>query len=87
MLARVDAVPGWDPDAPGPGFLYLYTSDLDGLRQRLIGLGFEAGEIGGGAPGPDRELCVRDPDGHGHMVAELWDESIGSDPRPRLDAP
>ena len=61
--------------------------DLDGLRQRLIGLGFEAGEIGGGAPGPDRELCVRDPHGHGHMVAELWDESIGSDPRPRLDAP
>lgn len=86
MLARVDAVPERDPDAPGPGFLYL-SSDLEAFRRRLIDLGIEAGEICGGAPGPDRELCVRDPDGHGHMVAELWNESIGSAPRPRPDAP
>lgn len=24
-----------------------------------------------GRPGPDREMCIVDPDGHGHMVAEL----------------
>jgi hypothetical protein len=82
MLARVDEVPVRDPDRPGPGFLYLYTPDLDDFRERLINAGFEPGEIAEGpGPGPNRELCVRDPDGHGHMVAELWAGSAGRDPR------
>lgn len=81
MLARVDEVPARDPDAPSAGFLYLYTPDLDGFRERLIDAGFDPVEIEEGpGPGPNREMCVRDPDGHGHMVAELWDGSAGRDP-------
>jgi catechol 2,3-dioxygenase-like lactoylglutathione lyase family enzyme len=79
MLARVDDLPAREADLPGPGFLYLYTPDLDAFRERLIAAGFDPGEIEDGRPGPDRELCVRDPDGHGHMVAETED-SIGSEP-------
>jgi hypothetical protein len=75
-------VPSRDPDEPGPGFLYLYTPDLDAFRARLVRRGIDAGEIQEGpGPGPNREVCVRDPDGHGHMVAELWDGSVARDPR------
>lgn len=82
MLARVDEVPETGPDAPTPGFLYLYTSDLEGLRARLLAAGHRADEIGPGpGPGPTRQMCVRDPDGHGHMVAELFEGSVGRDPR------
>lgn len=82
MLARVDEVPETGPGAPTPGFLYLYTHDLEALRERLRSIGIEPGEIEDGpGPGPNRELCVRDPDGHGHIVAELWPESVGRDPR------
>ena len=81
MLARVDEVPSPDSDAPSAGFLYLYTPDLDRFRERLISAGFEPLEIEEGpGPGPNREMCVRDPDGHGHMVAELWEGSAGRDP-------
>jgi catechol 2,3-dioxygenase-like lactoylglutathione lyase family enzyme len=83
MLARVDEAPEPGPDVQTPGFLYLYTHDLVALRKRLLELRFEADEIEDGpGPGPNRQMCVRDPDGHGHMVAELWPESIGNDPRP-----
>jgi len=85
MLARVDVVPQTGPDAPTPGFLYLYTSDLDALRARLVARGIAVDEIEEGpGPGPNRQLCVRDPDGHGHMVAELFEGSVGRDPRPLL---
>lgn len=88
MLARVDAVPSRDPDEPGPGFLYLYTPDLDAFRARLVRRGIDAGEIQEGpGPGPNREVCVRDPDGHGHMVAELWEGSVARDPRARKVRP
>jgi catechol 2,3-dioxygenase-like lactoylglutathione lyase family enzyme len=81
MLARVDEVPETGPDAPTPGFLYLYTSDLEELRSRLIEAGHRADEIEDGpGPGPNRQMCVRDPDGHGHMVAELFEGSVGHDP-------
>jgi catechol 2,3-dioxygenase-like lactoylglutathione lyase family enzyme len=77
MLARVDRVSELDPDQPTPGFLYLYTPDLHAFRKRLLEHGIEAGEITDGpGPGPNREMCLRDPDGHGHMVAELWPGSI-----------
>jgi catechol 2,3-dioxygenase-like lactoylglutathione lyase family enzyme len=81
MLARVDSVPETGPDAPPPGFLYLYTRDLDALRDRLAGRGFDVREIEDGRPGPDCELCVIDPDGHSHMVAELFEGSVGGDPQ------
>jgi catechol 2,3-dioxygenase-like lactoylglutathione lyase family enzyme len=77
MLARVDRPSERDEDRPTPGFLYLYTPDLDALRKRLLEHGIEAGEITDGpGPAPNREMCVHDPDGHGHMVAELWRGSI-----------
>ncbi len=60
---------------------YLYARNIDALREPLIKRGFEAGEIRDGSPGPRRELCIRDPDGHGHMVAELAESSIAGDPR------
>ena len=81
MLARADREPDSDRESRGPGFLYLYTPDLDAFRERLIRAGTEPGEIEDGpGPGPNRQLCVIDPDGHGHMVAELWDGSVGRDP-------
>jgi catechol 2,3-dioxygenase-like lactoylglutathione lyase family enzyme len=82
MLARVDEVPRWYPDESSPGFLYLYTADIGAFRRELQGRGIEVGEIEDGpGPGPTRQLCVRDPDGHGHMVAELFEGSVGSAPR------
>jgi catechol 2,3-dioxygenase-like lactoylglutathione lyase family enzyme len=83
MLARVDAVPIWDPDETNPGFLYLYTRDIEAFRRELLRRGIEPGEIEEGpGPGPSRQLCVRDPDGHGHIVAELFEGSVGSEPPP-----
>jgi catechol 2,3-dioxygenase-like lactoylglutathione lyase family enzyme len=79
--ANVDEVPVWDPDESSPGFLYLYTRDIEAFRRELLRRGIEAGEIEDGpGPGPNRQLCVRDPDGHGHMVAELFEGSVGSEP-------
>jgi catechol 2,3-dioxygenase-like lactoylglutathione lyase family enzyme len=81
MLARVDEVPTWDPDESSPGFLYLYTQDIEAFRRQLQRRGIEPGEIEEGpGPAPSRQLCVRDPDGHGHMVAELFEGSVGSEP-------
>jgi catechol 2,3-dioxygenase-like lactoylglutathione lyase family enzyme len=83
MLARVDRPSERDPDRPAPGFLYLYTQDLDAFRKRLLEHGIEPGEVTDGpGPGPNREMCVRDPDGHGHMVAELWPGSIAGRSQP-----
>jgi len=82
MLARVDEVPDTGPDARTPGFLYLYTSDLEALRARLLAAGHHADGIEDGpGPGPNRQMCVRDRDGHGHghTVAELFDGSVGRD--------
>jgi catechol 2,3-dioxygenase-like lactoylglutathione lyase family enzyme len=82
MLARVDEMPDTGPDAPTPGYLYLYTDDLERLRLRLLEAGHEADAIEDGpGPAPNRQMCVRDPDGHAHMVAELFEGSIASDPR------
>jgi catechol 2,3-dioxygenase-like lactoylglutathione lyase family enzyme len=81
MLARVEEAPDTGRDARTPGFLYLYTSGVEVLRERLLGAGHYADEIEDGpGPGPNRQMCVRDPDGHGHMVAELFEGSVGRDP-------
>lgn len=79
MLARVDELPEPDPGHGGAGFLYLYARSLDALRARLLQRGYEPGQIADGSPGPRREMCVRGPDGHGHMVAEVSQSSIASD--------
>jgi len=81
MLARVDDVPETGTDAATPGFLYLYTPNLEALRQGLIHRGIDTDDIEDGpGPGPNRQLCVRDPDGHGHMITELFEGSVGRDP-------
>jgi catechol 2,3-dioxygenase-like lactoylglutathione lyase family enzyme len=81
MLARVDEVPETGTNPQAPGFLYLYTSNLGALRERLVVLGYHADEIEEGpGPGPNRQMCVRDPDGHSHMVTELFEGSVGRDP-------
>ena len=81
MLARDEDVPETGPDGRTPGFLYLYTRNLEALRARLLEAGNEADEIEDGpGPGPNRQMCVRDPDGHRHMVAELFEGSVGRDP-------
>jgi predicted enzyme related to lactoylglutathione lyase len=49
---------------------YLYADDLDGLRERLVGAGIDAGPIVDGSPGPEREMRIIDPDGWCLMVAE-----------------
>jgi catechol 2,3-dioxygenase-like lactoylglutathione lyase family enzyme len=88
MLARVDEVPETGADAATPGFLYLYTKDLEALRAQLLSAGHHADEIHDGpGPGPNREMCVRDPDGHGHMVAELFEGSVARDPLARPHVP
>jgi catechol 2,3-dioxygenase-like lactoylglutathione lyase family enzyme len=80
MLARADEVPETGPDAPTAGFLYLYTSNLEAVRARLLEAGHRVDEIEDGpGPGPNRQMCVRDPDGHGHMIAELFEGSVGRD--------
>jgi catechol 2,3-dioxygenase-like lactoylglutathione lyase family enzyme len=50
---------------------YLYTQDLDALRSHLSENGVGAGPIVDGAPGPKREMTVRDPDGWCLMIAEI----------------
>jgi catechol 2,3-dioxygenase-like lactoylglutathione lyase family enzyme len=50
---------------------YLYSHDLDALRDQLLAAGIEAGEIGDGSPGPRQEMRVVDPDGYVLMVAQI----------------
>jgi catechol 2,3-dioxygenase-like lactoylglutathione lyase family enzyme len=83
MLGRVDVAGNWEPDDVSPGHLCLYSPDLEALRERLIAAGFEQDpieEVAG--PGPDRRICLRDPDGYGHMAVELFEQSVAADPRP-----
>jgi hypothetical protein len=56
MLARVDEVPETGPDAATPGFLYLYTKDLEALRAQLLSAGHHAEEI---LMGPGRGRTAR----------------------------
>ena len=52
----------------------------DPTRLCILRLLDEAGELPVGEIVSRRELCVIDPDGHGHMVAELQPDSVGRDP-------
>jgi catechol 2,3-dioxygenase-like lactoylglutathione lyase family enzyme len=79
MLALADEPLETGPGSRAPGFIYLYTADLDSLRRRLLAGGHHAEEIEPGpGPTPHREMCVRDPDGHGHMIAELFEGSVAT---------
>lgn len=50
---------------------YLYSDDLQALREQLVAAGVEAGEIEDGRPGPREELKLVDPDGYVVMVAQI----------------
>jgi hypothetical protein len=49
---------------------YVYAHDLEELHRRLADAGVAPGAIGPGAPGPDREFRVFDPDGYCLMVTD-----------------
>ena len=49
---------------------YLYVHDLDDLHMRLTQAGLEPGPIESGAPGPDRQFSIDDPDGYNLMVTD-----------------
>jgi catechol 2,3-dioxygenase-like lactoylglutathione lyase family enzyme len=50
---------------------YLYSDDLAGLRERLVGDGLAVGPIRDGTPGPREEMRLSDPDGHCLMIAQI----------------
>lgn len=50
---------------------YLYSDDLQALREQLVAAGVEVGEIEDGRPGPREEMKLVDPDGYVLMVAQI----------------
>ena len=49
---------------------YLYVHGLEDLHQRLTGAGLAPGPIESGAPGPDRQFSIDDPDGYNLIVTD-----------------
>ena len=58
-----------DPEVQGVLF-FLYAHDLEELHRSLGEAGLDPGPIVPGAPGPDREFRVLDPDGYCIMVTD-----------------
>src|SRR5689334_12980506 len=67
MLARADAPVVASEQAV---LFWLYADDLEALHARLTAAGAHPGPIGPGAPGPDREFGLLDPDGYRVMVTD-----------------
>ncbi len=67
MFERSDAP---EPERQGILF-YLYSHDLQALREQLLAAGIQAGEIEDGSPGPRQEMRVIDPDGYELMIAQI----------------
>ena len=69
MLARAEGP--IDPETQAVLF-YLYTQDLDALRERLVAAGLEPPPIDEASPhGPRRQLFLCDPDGYAVAIAEI----------------
>jgi catechol 2,3-dioxygenase-like lactoylglutathione lyase family enzyme len=68
MLARADA-----PIDPGEQavLFWVYTQDLDALREHLASEGVETGPITDSDVGPRRQLWLQDPDGYAVAVGEI----------------
>jgi hypothetical protein len=49
---------------------YIYAHALEALHAQLAEAGLEPGPIGSGAPGPDRQFRIVDPDGYCVMVTD-----------------
>ncbi|HSJ15495.1 MAG TPA: VOC family protein [Longimicrobiales bacterium] len=84
MFLRAETPP--DPAAQSI-LLYMYTDDLAGLREHLLGSGFEPPPIHYPEYMPSGELFLRDPDGYGVGIAhwgetehEAWLRRIGRAP-------
>jgi predicted enzyme related to lactoylglutathione lyase len=56
-------------DPAGQGILfYLYSADIEALREQLLDAGIDAGELEDGPAG--REMRLLDPDGYVLMIAQ-----------------
>jgi hypothetical protein len=67
MLAEADA----PVHASEQGVLfYVYAHELNELHRRLAAADLQPGPIESGAPGPDRQFRIRDPDGYCVMVMD-----------------
>lgn len=49
---------------------YVYAHELEELHEQLAQAGCEPGPIAPGAPGPDRQFRIDDPDGYCVMVTD-----------------
>jgi predicted lactoylglutathione lyase len=67
MLAEADAPVVASEQAV---LFYVYAHELDELHGRLSEAGLEPGPIEAGAPGPDRQFRISDPDGYCLMVTD-----------------
>jgi len=76
MLAEADAPVVASQQAV---LFYVYAHQLEELHSQLAESGLEQGRIGPGAPGPDREFSIADPDGYCVMVT---DAAAMAAPRP-----
>src|SRR3954451_24994290 len=76
MLAEADAPVVASQQAV---LFYVYAHELDELHGRLSEGGLEPGTIEAGAPGPDRQFRISDPDGYCLMVTD----AAGMEPVPR----
>lgn len=76
MLAEADAPVVASEQAV---LFYLYAHELEQLHRRLTDAGLEPGPIEPGAPGPDRQFRISDPDDYCVMVTD----AAALEPRPR----
>jgi predicted lactoylglutathione lyase len=67
MLAEADAPV---VDSEQAVLFYVYAHELEELHSRLAKAGLEPGPIKPGAPGPDRQFRIYDPDGYCVMVTD-----------------
>jgi catechol 2,3-dioxygenase-like lactoylglutathione lyase family enzyme len=78
MLARAEE--RIEPEKQGVLF-YLYTRELDALRERVLAAGIEAPPIEEHAPhGPRRQLWLCDPDGYALGIAEIAGDRVAVRP-------
>jgi hypothetical protein len=67
VLARADGPVDAEQQAV---LFYVYAHELEELHGRLAEAGLEPGPIEPGAPGPDRQFRLADPDGYTVMVTD-----------------
>ena len=67
MLAQADGPVDAEQQAV---LFYIYAHELEELHRQLGDAGLEPGPIVSGAPGPDRQFRIADPDGYVLMVTD-----------------